>query len=262
VTTALGPSRLWATVGHGIVNEVYWPATGQPQLRDLGFVVAGSGFWAEVKRENRYTLTTPEPYVPLARVVHEGDRYRLTLEILPDPMRDVLLISYLLEGQGLALYPLLAPHLGVSGWNNTAWVDGGLFAQSDGRNLWLLADAGFRRASAGYVGYSDGWQDFARNGTMTYSFARAEAGNVALIGECVTSEGVLALAFAQTPEGAHSCCISGGTAGPAWDIAGAARAGLRTAFISSVEGSYLGVYPKPDVVAGSLLEAARAMVGG
>ena len=24
-----GSSRLWATIGHGIVNEVYWPSTGQ-----------------------------------------------------------------------------------------------------------------------------------------------------------------------------------------------------------------------------------------
>lgn len=47
----------------------------------------------------------------------------------------------------------------------------------------------------------------------------------------------------------------------AWDIAGAARAGLRTAFITTVEGSYLSVYPRPDIVAGSLLEAAREMVG-
>jgi 2-haloacid dehalogenase len=47
----------------------------------------------------------------------------------------------------------------------------------------------------------------------------------------------------------------------AWDIAGASRAGLKTAFVTSVEGSYLEVYPKPDVVAASLLEAARAMVG-
>ena len=46
----------------------------------------------------------------------------------------------------------------------------------------------------------------------------------------------------------------------AWDIAGASRAGLKTAFVTSVEDSYLEVYPKPDVVAASLLEAARAMV--
>lgn len=46
----------------------------------------------------------------------------------------------------------------------------------------------------------------------------------------------------------------------AWDIAGASRAGLRTAFITSVEGLYLDVYPKPDLTANSLLEAARAMI--
>lgn len=46
----------------------------------------------------------------------------------------------------------------------------------------------------------------------------------------------------------------------AWDIVGASRAGLKTAFVTSVEGSYLDVYPKPDVVAGSLLEAARTMI--
>jgi hypothetical protein len=33
VTAALDGSRLWATIGHGIVNEVYWPSTGQPQIR-------------------------------------------------------------------------------------------------------------------------------------------------------------------------------------------------------------------------------------
>ena len=37
VSTALGGSRLWATVGHGIINEIYWPSTGQPQVRDFGF---------------------------------------------------------------------------------------------------------------------------------------------------------------------------------------------------------------------------------
>ena len=54
VTTALGPSRLWATIGLGIVNEVYWPTTGEPQIRDLGFIVADDEEWFEVKRANRY----------------------------------------------------------------------------------------------------------------------------------------------------------------------------------------------------------------
>ena len=54
VTTALGTSRVWVTLGHGIVNEIYWPATGTPQIRDLGFIVAGPFGWVEVKRESLY----------------------------------------------------------------------------------------------------------------------------------------------------------------------------------------------------------------
>ncbi len=37
--------------GFGIVNEVYYPRVDIPQIRDLGFIVAGpDGFWSEVKR--------------------------------------------------------------------------------------------------------------------------------------------------------------------------------------------------------------------
>ena len=37
VTTALNGSRVWATIGHGIINEIYWPSTGQllPERRAL-----------------------------------------------------------------------------------------------------------------------------------------------------------------------------------------------------------------------------------
>ena len=208
VTRALGPARLWATIGQGVVNEVYWPTTGQPQLRDLGFIAAGDGFWAEVKRVGRYDVTTPEPYVPLPTIVHEGDRYRLTLEVLADPLRDVLLVSYQLEGEDMVLYPLLAPRLSASGTGNTAWVADGLYAEGRSQSLCLLADAGFTRASAGYVGASDGWQDFAANGKMTYAFDRAGPGNVALTGEAGAAHGVLALGFAETPEGARTLAAS------------------------------------------------------
>jgi glucoamylase len=208
VTTALGPSRVWATIGHGILNEVYWPASGKPQTRDLGFIVACNGYWAEVKRAGHYQLAKPAPYLPLPRVVHEGECYSLTLEFLPDPLRDVVLISYELEGQGLRLYALLAPHLGGDGWGNTAWVADGLFACKDGHALCLLADHGFLRASAGYVGRSDGWQDFALNGAMTYSFERAPDGNVALVGELPARRGVLALALGESPEGARTLARS------------------------------------------------------
>lgn len=46
----------------------------------------------------------------------------------------------------------------------------------------------------------------------------------------------------------------------AWDIAGAASAGLRTAFITQQEKEYLSIYPQPQIVASSLVAAASKIV--
>lgn len=55
--------------------------------------------------------------------------------------------------------------------------EGALLAQKGEEALALVGP--FARGSAGYVGFSDGWQDFAKNGAMTWTFPRAEDGNVA-----------------------------------------------------------------------------------
>src|SRR5690349_19326958 len=124
VGCALGISRLWFTLGFGIVNEVYWPRVDIPQIRDLGFIVAdGRGFWSEVKRGTDYTVSTPGPGIPAVQVLHRHSRFELALRITPDPDRDVLLIEVELTGDGdLAPYALLAPHLGGTGQGNRAEV--------------------------------------------------------------------------------------------------------------------------------------------
>jgi glucoamylase len=204
VTTALGTSRVWVTLGYGILNEVYWPATGLPQIRDLGFIVAGSSEWFEVKRVNRYHVSMPDDWVPLPQVAHEGDGYRLLIEVLPDPSRDVVLILYRLTGDNMNLYALLAPHLSNGGEHNNARAAEDLTAWKDETALCLLSDSGFSRSSAGYVGASDGWQDFSRNGRMTWEYGEAIDGNVALLGELPATQGTLALGFSDTIVGART----------------------------------------------------------
>jgi glucoamylase len=226
VTTALGVSRVWATVGHGIVNEVYWPSAGDPQVRDLGFIVAGNGFWQEVKLLPGPGITTPAPAVPIPTVVHAASAWTLTIELVPDPDRDVLLIRWQLQGAGVTLYPLLAPHLevhsdtdpvnqGTVGADNQGWVtqDNTLMAWRDGVALCLAGTPGFARGSAGNVGVSDGWQDFNRNGAMTWTYPSAGPGNVALMGEAAAADGVLALAFSADPGGAHTLALESLAAG-------------------------------------------------
>src|SRR5260370_17196829 len=68
------------------------------------------------------------------------------------------------------------------------------------------ADA-FGRASAGYVGTSDGWQDFAKHGAMTWQYRAAGPGNVALTGE-LPRRTVLALGFGSSAEAAATLAIS------------------------------------------------------
>ncbi|HSD96159.1 MAG TPA: glycoside hydrolase family 15 protein [Sulfuricaulis sp.] len=218
VGCALGSSRLWYTVGYGIVNEVYYPRIDIPQIRDLGFIIAdGKGFWVEVKRLRGRTLRAAAPGVPGVEVVHHHPRFDLTLRIAPDQRRDVLLIDVQLEGdENLRPYALLAPHLGGTGYDNHAAVDEYhgrrvLWAEQRPFGLALAAvDATQRdawgRASAGYVGMSDGWQDFKHNGAMQWQYREAGPGNVALMGE-LPRRSTLALGFGSSRESAATLAV-------------------------------------------------------
>lgn len=219
VGCALGNSRLWFTLGHGIINEVYYPRIDIPQIRDLGFIVAdGKGFWAEVKRLEERDIVTAGAGVPAVRVTHRHPRFTLSLRITPDPQRDVLLIEVLLEGDaGLRPYALLAPHLGGTGYDNHAWATRYrgrriLWAEQGPFGLALAAvdddqRDGFGRISAGFVGVSDGWQDFSRNGAMHWSYQAAGPGNVALLGQ-LPQRAVLALGFGSSKESAATLALS------------------------------------------------------
>lgn len=204
VTTALGASRLWVTIGHGIINEVYWPSTGEPQIRDFGFYLVGARGWIDLKRVQRYRLSTPAPYLPLPTITHYGSDYELTLEVLPDPRRDVLLVRFRLHGP-YELAVLLAPHLGSSGRDNSAWVQQGVgYARRGDAAICLTADPPLQRLSCGYVGFSDGWQDLHRHDSLTFDFQRADEGTVALSGQVSAAAGVIALGFSESSRGAHT----------------------------------------------------------
>src|SRR6478609_535697 len=44
-------SRVWFTLSHGIVNEIYYPTIDRPQVRDMQFLITdGKTFFHEEKR--------------------------------------------------------------------------------------------------------------------------------------------------------------------------------------------------------------------
>ncbi len=270
VMTALGTSRVWATTGQGIFNEIYWPAVDQPQVKDFGFLIGGAGWWQEVKRVGNYTVSTPEAGLMLPTIVHTGTNpaqaYQLTLRPVVNPASDALLIACDLTGAGVRLYPLLAPHLGISqitpgqqwgtlGADNQAWVDPAdlsVFASGSGYFLCLLAQPGFTRAGAGYVGDSDGWTDFSRNQSMTLTYTQAGPGVVALTGELAAGSGLLALGFGDSQAAARAAAQASLDAG--YDATAAAFAPGWQAWTAGL--TTLPAPAAPAQLAGALRESA------
>ncbi len=206
---------MWFTLSHGIFNEIYYPSIDQACVRDLGLLVSdGSTFFSEEKRDAVSRVDWAAPGVPAFRVVNTSrdGRYRITKHIVADPYRDTVLQQTkfdALDGRSdYQVYALLAPHLANGGGDNSAWVGDYkgvpmLFAARGGTCLALACTPGWKRGSTGFVGVSDGWHDVSRNKTMTWTYPRAENGNVALTGEVdlAASDGsfLIALAFGTTP---------------------------------------------------------------
>ncbi len=205
-------SKVWFTISHGILNEVYFPRVDQACTRDLGFIVtSGNDFFSEEKRHCSFENKPFEAGVPSYELINTElkGRYRIRKEILTDPYRNVVLQKIRfepLQGQlsDYRLYALLSPHLANCGYDNTAWVGDYkgvpmFLADHDGTALALGSSAAWKKMSVGFVGYSDGWQDLSQHFEMQWEYQRAEKGNVACTGEidlaACNGEFVLALGF-------------------------------------------------------------------
>ncbi len=207
-------SRVWFTLSHGILNEIYFPRVDQACTRDFGLIVTdGNGFFSEEKRHCTFQNLPIESGVPVYELTNTEmqGRYRIEKEVLTDPWRNVVLqkIRFVpLQGKlnDYRLYALLSPHLANFGFGNTGWVGEYkgrpmLFAQRDSAALALGCSAPWLKRSVGFVGVSDGWQDLERHFQMTWEYDRAENGNIALTGEidlpACNGEFILALGFGQ-----------------------------------------------------------------
>lgn len=207
-------SRVWFTLAQGILTEIYYPTIDRPQIRDAQFLITdGATFFHEERRHLSSEVYRMEVHALGYRVtsIDPQGRYRLEKEIISDPHQSCVLLHANMVASAawagkLRLYFLLAPHLEVGGWNNSAMkmdVAGRqiLTAWKNSTHLAVGCDRGFIRASCGFVGASDGWQDLNDNYKMDWEFDRAENGNVAVMGEIDLSAGnefTLAIAFGDS----------------------------------------------------------------
>ncbi len=95
VGTALGAaSRVWFTLSHGILDEVYYPRVDSACTRDLGLIVTdGVSYCSEEKRHAASSVSLMAEGVPafhLRNIALDG-RYQIDKDIVSDPSADVVL---------------------------------------------------------------------------------------------------------------------------------------------------------------------------
>ncbi|WP_431320224.1 glucan 1,4-alpha-glucosidase [Rhizobium sp. YTU87027] len=217
VGTAIGPaSPVWFTASHGILNEIYAPRLDMACVRDFGFIVTADDYFSEEKRDADHQVQAIEDGVPAFRLINTArdGRYRITKTVFSDPEREVVLQDVRFEAlignlSRYQLHALVAPHLVNGGADNTAWCADFkgrpmLFAEGSGRVLAVAASVPWLARSAGYVGFSDGWQTLSRGEGLKEEYSYAASGNVALSGtlDLQAGEGraLVAIGFGTQPE--------------------------------------------------------------
>jgi glucoamylase len=220
-TAYAASSRVWFTISHGTLNEVYFPTIDRPQMRDMELLFTDEEtFFHEEKRDFEYDFHYVDPDATAVRVVASDldGRYTVTKEFIADPHHPVVLMNVKIAGDEAVLsrlkcYALLAPHLDGGGAGNSARsisIAGqrALLAWKNDYSLALGVSCGFSRSSCGFVGTSDGYQDLSANMKMEWQFGSAFDGNIAVMGEIDVNrsrEFTVAISFGQ----GHHAALSG-----------------------------------------------------
>ncbi len=228
VGTAIGPDSLsaslvWFTLGHGAINEVFYPRMDHPCIRDLALVVTdGRRFVSDERCDAQHRVEYVAEGVPAYRLINtcKQGRYRIVKTIIAHPHQNAVLQRTRftpLRGslEDYLLYAVVDPHLGLQkGVAATGWVGPHkdqtmLFADRGDNALALGSSAPWADASIGYAeSASDGRRDVMRHGRMTRHYRYAPRGNVLLTGEvdlrACGGEFVLALGLgADSGEAGH-----------------------------------------------------------
>ncbi|MDA8194851.1 MAG: glycoside hydrolase family 15 protein [Thermaerobacter sp.] len=210
-------SRIWFTLSHGILNEIYFPRMDVANTRDAQLLIISrdGGFWEE-KRDLVHQAAYIHPDAPAFTMTNlePSGRFRITKRVVAWPEGDALLQHVrfdVLAGErdDYRVFFLLAPHIkNQGGGNNAGLVDlrgaPAIMAWRDDVALCVNSDVPFLRRSVGFVGASDGWTLLRTQRELT-EYSQALDGNVAVTAELDlrAPEQTLAVAFGRSRDEAQ-----------------------------------------------------------
>ena len=213
-TSTTAASRVWFTLGDGVLTEAYYPTVDKANLRMLEFVVAdGAGFFERESVDTDHKVEVPARDVLSFRQTNtsRSGRYRIVRETFTDPDQQSIVIHVRFEPTGtpLKLYLYADPAIDNSGLHDTVDVSGDAIVASQGNVFMAIAaSTGFGEKTCGFVDVNDGLGDLRSGGRVLHRFDRAEDGNVAAAAEIrqlSTSsplDFVVAVSFGSSADGA------------------------------------------------------------
>src|SRR5437762_10889823 len=92
--------RVWFTLSHGIINELYYPNVDCPNTRDLQLLITdGETFCHEERRDLEHRTEYPEKSTLYYRLINSDPqgRYRIIKEVITDPHSSVVLMAARVE---------------------------------------------------------------------------------------------------------------------------------------------------------------------
>jgi glucoamylase len=200
-TSATIESKVWFTLGDGILTEAYYPAVDKANLRALEFVVADDhGFFEQESTGSEHRVEPVARDVLAFRQTNTSlsGRYRLTKTVFTDPRRNAIVVRVRFEPRvaGLRLYAFIDPALNNSGLQDAARAEGDALVASEGDiALAVMSSSGWGEENAGYFGTSDGLDAVRRAGHIAPAYTRATNGNVAFLAEVKRATTADAFAF-------------------------------------------------------------------
>jgi len=206
-------SHVWFTLQGGILTEVYYPRLDTADVHTLEFAVSdGKTVWIESKDMQHSIERVDENALVYRQTSRDpAGHFTLTKTYLTDPRHDTLLVDVTFAGRpGDSLYVLYHPSLKNSGYRDTAYSqNNALLAQKEDVSTALLSSVGLAEMSNGFAGASDGYTDLLLHHRLTWSYPRAENGNVIQAAKIPSAARfLLALGFGPTPaaalENAHA----------------------------------------------------------
>ncbi len=205
-------SKVWFTLGDGVLTEAYYPTVDRANLRLLEFVVTdGAGFFERETSDtdHRVEVIARDALAFRQTNTSRSGRYRIVRETFTDPAHQTIVLRVRFEPSGapLKLYLYVDPAIDNSGRHDNADVTGEALLASQGNIVMAVATStGFGEKTCGFVDVNDGIADLRARGRIGQRFDRALDGNVAELAEIRQTGGaidfVVSVAFGSTAEGA------------------------------------------------------------